>query len=107
MTCSTINFTKEFLNVKMTAKKTWKNDVTNRISNQSFPDSMIINQNKIIDKYCIANHLNNYFGSLGSKMSTCFKEDNVLFQKFLKNKINTVFLFHSVVEVDVSCKIKA
>ena len=40
-------------------------------------------------------------------MSTCFEEDNVLFQDFLKNKINTVFQFHSVVEADVSCKIKS
>ena len=48
---------------------------------------MIINQNKIIDKYSIANHLNNYFGIIRSKRSFCFKEDNVLFQ----DKINTVF----------------
>ena len=80
----TIFYNKEFSKCKNDSKKTWKtiNEVTNRISNQSFPDSMIINQNKIIDKYSIANHLNNYFGSIGSKMSACFKEDNVLFREF-------------------------
>ena len=59
-----------YQSIRLTAKKTWKiiNELRGK-SKKSVKPSIVIDNKKITDRRIIANHFNNYFNSIASKLN--------------------------------------
>ena len=64
---------------------------------------MNIDQKRVTDIRCIANHFNDYFCRIGSPMaSTIPSVDKCTFTDYLKSSITTTFNFKPVTDLEVS-----
>ena len=102
---SSLYYYTKFNQCKSDSQKTWKyiNDVLHRNGKMSSLDYMNIDQKRVKDIRCIANHFNDYFCRIGSSMaSTIPSVDKCTFTDYLKFSITTTFNFKPVTDLEVS-----
>ena len=92
-------YNRKFYENRQDPKKTWNtiNEAINRNNTKTFPNYMVIDNNKITDNSKIANSLNDHFNEIGKDMANSIeKVSNHSFQFYLKNVIQTRFVFQPI-----------
>ena len=101
----TAYYNHEFEKYKSDIKKTWStiNSVLGRSrKNNEFPKYIYSGNKKIVDKKEIANKLNDYFSTIGEKLSSKIPRNGKSFESYLKNRILTSFSFKLINTDDVN-----
>ena len=76
-------------------RKIWqgiKSIVNIKEKNNTFPDTLSIDNELIKDPEIISNSFNNYFSSIASKLQANFYPSKVDFSKYLKNRVRDDFI---------------
>ena len=95
-----------FLTHKTNIKETWKNikSVINKENkNRKEIDSLNVQGVLTNDKYKIVNHLNEYFTSIGPKLSKKIENNSTSsYKKYLRYRTNKIFNFTPVTETEIA-----
>ena len=101
----------QFQLYKQNMKKTWQtiNDfIQRKVKSNSFPEKLKIKDLMVTDQQEIANYMNQYYATVASNnvQDLANDENNKAYEKYLTNRPNTVFNFHTVTPLYIENIIK-